>query len=127
MDCLLWRTCRVALLASWIWLVIVIAVPHAEALTGNEWKRMGEFARQFYVVGVVDAWASVASIQKEFPVSGAGVLSRLARCAFEREMTYAQMAAIVEKYMANHPENWHRAMSWLVWEAMNDACTDFEG
>ena len=37
-------------------------------------------------------------------------------------MTGHQMFAIVEKYMAGHPEEWHQAMASIVFNAMIDVC-----
>ena len=39
-----------------------------------------------------------------------------------KDKPYSQDIAIVEKYMRDHPENWHYPMANSVWLAIGDAC-----
>jgi hypothetical protein len=41
-------------------------------------------------------------------------------------MTAGQLVAILDKYVADHPEKWNKGISVLYLEALNKACADRE-
>jgi hypothetical protein len=51
----------------------------------------------------------------------ARIVEKLERCAGDR-MTREQAVAIVEKYVTDHPEEWHLPMAGLVLIAIGEAC-----
>ena len=48
------------------------------------------------------------------------VLLRIATCT--EGMRASQVAAIIEKYTKNHPEQWHFDLSGVGFDALADAC-----
>jgi Rap1a immunity proteins len=112
-----------AMNAFLITLCLLFAVD-AEAISGNDWKQIDPEEQRFYVVGVVDAWQHLEQVASRsvIPPSGAiTVFTKIVKCV-EKGMTYAQMVAIVQKYMENNPPKWHYGMTSLVWSALNEAC-----
>jgi hypothetical protein len=51
----------------------------------------------------------------------ARIVEKLERCAGDR-MTREQAVAIVEKYVTDHPEEWHLPMAGLVLIALGEGC-----
>ena len=115
MKCILWTAILCAVLGSGT---------SADALNGNEWKKLPTDARQGYVGGVIDSWATLRGFIEGAKVSpgGAAIYTDLARCIGNREITYGQMNAIVDKYLADHPDKWDYSMAVLVWSAVYDVC-----
>jgi hypothetical protein len=95
----------------------------AGIVVGNEWRVRPAREREAYVVGTIDGWQIVdATIQEPAKRLPVGAFKILMSCAQDRRMTGHQMFAIVEKYMAGHPEEWHQAMASIVFNAMIDVC-----
>jgi len=92
-------------------------------VSGNEWRKLSPGERKAYVIGVVDGWQPVDAVIEErarkLPV---GVFALVVSCVQSRSMTGEQMFALVEKYMAAHPEEWHKSMAYLVYFAMVGGC-----
>ena len=91
-----------------------IVVPQG-FLTGNQYRTESESRRESYVMGVTDGFL--------FSAVWGGPESR--PLAFKRcieNMNSAQTQAIVDKYMANHPERWHQYMQSLIYGAYIEFC-----
>jgi hypothetical protein len=104
---------------------LLFAVDAWANITGNEWKQLGRGEQQGYIMGVVDAWqhlgyaASQSKIQP--PSSTVTYFTQPLKCVTQG-MTYAQMIAIVQKYLEDNPYQWHYGMSSLIWTALDLAC-----
>ena len=75
-------------------------------------------------MGVVDTWGNIVQmyqVTKEVPNIATDSFVRLNNC-MAKGMTYNQIFAIVEKFMADDPSQWHTEMSSIVWAAINNAC-----
>jgi hypothetical protein len=88
-------------------------------MTGNSWRQFSVDGRRLYLVGVLEGWTTVF-------VSGEGIpgpeLSQIMECIIVPGRQYGQEVAIVEKFMADNPRRWHQPMSFIMWEALLDAC-----
>ena len=93
------------------------------ATSGNEWKGLSEPTRLAYVGGVLDGWQAMHAA---LPAGNDGAyverFGRLPACAVRKGMTRQQTLAIVDKYMTDHPGEWHVPMPFLIWSAMNAVC-----
>jgi hypothetical protein len=81
------------------------------------------------VAGVVDAWIALEEltrlVMERKPSSGPSdvdlTFAEITACARGR-MSYLQIYAIVEKYIAQNPAHWHYHMPTLIWSAMSESC-----
>jgi hypothetical protein len=55
---------------------------------------------------------------------GTNTLLQINRCAVDRKMTFGQITEIVNKFVRERPNRWHEPISFLVWDALFDACRD---
>jgi len=113
----------------WPWIVVtlvyclVVPSPSSGATSGNEWRGLSDFNRALYVAGVLDGWQAVrvtlppGAERYQFDQFG-----KLPSCAVGNGMTTGQTSAIVERYMKDHPDEWHLAMPFLIVKAVNSAC-----
>jgi Ssp1 endopeptidase immunity protein Rap1a len=94
------------------------------ATDGTSWKSWNENTRTFYVMGVVDAWGDIVDLAKQSnEMSVSEVMHEaIMSCILSRGMKYAQIVAIVDKYISDKPKKWNWSMPSLVWKAMDDAC-----
>jgi len=94
----------------------------AEAISGDEWRRLSQTAQQYYVIGVLDGWDNLETItllaEQQHPV-GTGFTKRL-DCT--EGMASVQINAIIQKYMENNRSQWHYNMALLVWTALDEVC-----
>jgi hypothetical protein len=101
--------------------VLAVNTPHAHAVTGTEWQSMNSSWRAGYVAGVLDGWSEAASKELTEGKSGS-VWMKLLSCITMKKMTYRQVVAIAEKYVKEHPEEWHKETSTLVYSGMAETC-----
>jgi hypothetical protein len=84
--------------------------------TGNKWLTLSESAKLFYVDGYfsgVLVWKAMAeSFPKEAHVVG--------QCV--GKWSSSQALAVVKKYLNDNPQEQHKEIFLLVWEAWLDAC-----
>jgi hypothetical protein len=94
-----------------------IVVPHS-AWTGNDYQEHDDAARVQYIQGLVDGFLAA-------PFFGADstLVEALHQCLVP--MKIPQVAAIVEKYLAGHPEVWHDDMHALALQALRPACPGY--
>ena len=76
---------------------------------GNGYMRASNEAQMGYVMGVVDSLSNAVS-------SGANYYVPFAECV--KGKPAQQIKAVVDKYMKGNPQEWHCAMSSLVWTAV---------
>src|SRR6266849_3090137 len=95
------------------------------ALSGTEYRRMSENVKLVYVRGILDGWSQLEVIRMSSKVESRAeddaLYGTIARCMAGR-MSGEQTKAIVDKYVAEHPAQWHEEMALLVWLAMSAAC-----
>lgn len=116
--------CRILLVAT----LCLLAVPtSASAIPGNEYRRFPDIWRLAYVSGMLDGWVGA-----DVAVSGLGggnrvvdaTFGHIARCITSKRMSRGQTQAIADKYIQDHPSEWHNEMSATVWSAMMEACKE---
>jgi hypothetical protein len=105
--------------------VVLLGPSAALALTGVEWRRLGPAARAAYVTGVVDAWQGLVAVQESVgsPDAGITVFAEIVTCLRERLLAEAQIAAAVEKYVAENPGQSGKDMTDLVFAALSRDCS----
>jgi len=88
----------------------------AAGYTTAEGYRSGNpFFREYYVHGVIDGYLAT-----KHGAGSADETQWLRSCL--RGMKTEQVAAIVEKYVASNPAEWHRAMAPQVIAALKQSC-----
>jgi hypothetical protein len=107
-------------------LVSMVSTAHAASnFTGHSWRPLAAEARAMYVLGVIDGVLEMGRHERSANPTLSSLLARivekLERCAGDR-MTREQAVAIVEKYVTDHPEQWHLSMADLVLIATGEAC-----
>ena len=107
-------------------LVSMVSTAHAASnFTGNDWRPLAAEARAMYALGVIDGVLEMGRHERSANPTLSSLLARivekLERCAGDR-MTREQAVAIVEKYVTDHPEQWHLSMADLVLIAMGEGC-----
>lgn len=113
------KTHRLSLIFT---LFILVTPSLALGITGNDWKKLSETGQLSYVAGVTEGW-NIAAVIEEDKLKTKDAMSHLVSC-FARGMTVLQITSMVEKYMKEHPEQWHHEMSVIVFFTMTDACKD---
>jgi hypothetical protein len=89
--------------------IVVMADVSVHALSGNDWIRLSASGREVYVAGIVDAWENIAQIQKYADARDARLTpvirmyTDINACIMSRRFSYAQMSAIIEKYVRRIP------------------------
>jgi hypothetical protein len=91
------------------------------AISGNEWQTMNSTWRSGYVAGVLDGWAQAASEDVTEGKSDS-VWIRILSCITTKKIPYRQVAAAADKYVREHPEQWHEEVSTLIYLSMVDVC-----
>ena len=111
------RTVNAFLIAVWLLFAV-----EANAITGNDWRRLPLAAQHYYIIGVLDGWdnlGTIALLAKQ-PLSVVTRLAEHIKCT--AEMPYEQIVAIVQNYMDNNLGQWNDVMASLVWLALDDVC-----
>ena len=101
-------------------MLLVLVGGSAEAITGNDWKTFPPLRQEAYIMGVLDGWMFVESARRRFN-GHPSVVTRINKCTVEK-MNYAQVIAVVKKFMEAHPEDWHSSMADLIWGAFDEIC-----
>jgi hypothetical protein len=86
--------------------------------SGQTFLGWSENQRIIYTMGLMDGFATGAVLtddswrlyQRELPPQCVSAMSS------------GQMAAIIEKYLGENPEQWDKSMSTIGWNAMQRAC-----
>ena len=88
---------------------------HSGFLTGQEFRELPELRKRSYAAGIIDGMFLAPLF--DAPKTR---LAWLENCVVG--MTDEQMAAIISKYVADHPERWHERAHLLVYSALNGSC-----
>jgi hypothetical protein len=102
-------------------ILILLGCGDALAITGYEWQSMNSSWRGGYVAGVLDAWAEVASLEHKEGKSDTAWVQTLS-CIVNKKISYRQAAATMERYVKEHPEEWHKDAAILVYFSLMDVC-----
>jgi hypothetical protein len=96
----------------------------ALAMDGAEWQRLPAASRSAYVMGIVDTWQSLVSVQEALGVRDTAitVFAGVVGCLRDRLWSYPQIAEIVERYMSGNPGRWSGEMPDLVYGALGEQC-----
>jgi hypothetical protein len=104
-------------------LLAVVTSASGGFITGNQWRELPNSARMLCVVGVIDGWHFMGlAVDEPSKQRMIGTFIRLTSCVEKRQMTGEQILAIVEKYVTEHPEEWHERMEFIVFKTMSAAC-----
>jgi len=71
-------------------------------------------SKDAYIMGVIDGLSAGRLISSDEDFNW------FRKCTVG--MLNSQITAIVDKYLKNHPEEWHLYMSWLVYKSLIDVC-----
>lgn len=100
--------------------LLVLCPSTVLGFSGNEWNRLPEVTRHAYVMGILDGWGWVATVDDL--VKNIRTIRHIVECASSRKMPYGQILAIADKYMKDNPTELDYPMVRLVWNAMADTC-----
>jgi len=87
----------------------------AHYLTAADFNDLNERNQNYYVIGLMDGFRGGALFEAD-----EAHLAKLTACT--KEMDSKQVAAIITKYVKDHPEAWHLPMSIEAYNALNVAC-----
>ena len=93
----------------------------------NELMPFSKFERMMYFSGVFDGWETESRWdeiveQRAKEDTFARRRDRIVDCVKSRNMTQGQLGAIMEKYIAYHPEKWDHPPVTVFYVALNDVC-----
>ncbi len=96
----------------------------AHAIDGAEWRRLPAPARAAYVTGTMDAWSGLVNVQASLGKNEPAitVFSDIVACVRDRLLPYAQIVAIVERYVAENPGRSSTEMPDLIFAALSLEC-----
>jgi hypothetical protein len=82
---------------------------------GNDYRELNKDRRRFYIAGIVDGLLAVSSSKTIYQED----IKKwwMVQCLGTR-ITFDQIRAIVDKYLNENPEQWHKPMNMLVHHAM---------
>jgi hypothetical protein len=108
-------------------LSLIILRPPAIGWDGNEFLKVHQTLRAAYIAGAVDTYVGIKGTVEAARSKGSYSAGGLEQVIAEsvgciHEMPYAQVVAIVEKYMKDHPERWHYAMADSIFGALWETC-----
>jgi hypothetical protein len=120
--------------------VMSLASPVAADMSGNEWRQYEEVIQRTYLAGIFDAWVEIVRLAEKLPILKDPVTNeepqtelyhrarlkdmygKLTKCVISRNMTYEQLAAIANKYLTDHPEDWSYSMASLFRSSLHNVC-----
>jgi hypothetical protein len=99
----------------------------ALALDGTTWERLPDMAKDFWIVGVTEAFVALdgltiidkEKLSVELSVKEQ-VYHNISLCLQAQKK--AQTTAIVQKYVTENPKQWHDPMIIIFLNALRDAC-----
>lgn len=118
-------TTRSCVILAALGCILIAATPAPAHTSGNDFRHFSQNERLTYVLGVLDAWQIQGPMLSGVaPTEQAATkhFGALSKCAADKPMSGAQILAIVDKYIADNPAEWHMTTAFLVWKAMTVAC-----
>jgi hypothetical protein len=105
-----------------MWAVVCVSAlvlpEQSPGTSGTEWQRLGSITKAVYLAGILEGW----DFQLVIAGSGDEQIENIVLCQGRRTMQWGQIAAIVQKYVDDHPTEWDRPMPFIVLRAMTEAC-----
>lgn len=108
-------TLKLALIAFIVNLILISsASAGAGYTTGNDYKKMDINTKATYITGALDMlftlneWESIVGHNK------------IEKCSVS--MPLRQLIAVIDKYVDEHPEEWHYRMSAIAFRALEATC-----
>ena len=95
---------------------------HEGFLDGNDYQNRTDREKHAYLMGFTDGLMAAPLFSFE-RMGDTMTLTWFERC--EAKGNSGQLQAIIDRYLDQHPENWHDSMSGIFFLAMKDVC-DFE-
>ena len=127
---------------------LLTTTPSIGETHGTESQRMPPQLKYTYLAGIIDSWShiSIGAIAKsaldvqmrqakertgqmteylrtDFVISP---IFKITDCIGTRRMKSDQIFAIVQRWVDDHPQDWHNMMPDLAMAALGDACKDHE-
>ena len=95
------------------------------AMSGQEWREWPAAMKRSYVWGVIDTLSHAPGVARPINErrSNAASYVRLAS-RLGKGITYDQLYAIVEKFIADHPAQLEADMASIIRAAVDHACSD---
>lgn len=87
-------------------------------VSGNDYMRLQKIPRMNYLQGLFDGFMYSPVMATSNKTSA----PRMHECTMQMRLNTVQFAAIVEKYMNEHPERWGESMNGLGYNALVSAC-----
>lgn len=111
-------------LALLVLMALVLRPGTAEAITGEEWRRLPPPSRMSYVIGILDAWTGLLIVQESLGTNDRAVtaFNDVVACVRDRAVPAPRMAEIVEKYVSDNPGLTGKEMPDIVFAALSQNC-----
>ncbi len=84
----------------------------------QDFLELSENSKKAFAMGFIDGIYVAPYL--DAPDKGE-ILVSLQKCV--TGMSNTQLGAIIEKFITEHPENWHRPLNTEAWNALMGACT----
>ena len=96
-------------------------------MEGATWDSLPLESQGFYIQGVLDSWEfrdlSMRNVERGVELSTEGQANHyIALCLRAREMKLGQITAIVQNYITDNLNEWHRPMVLIVYSVLANAC-----
>lgn len=102
----------------------------AWAISGNDWKQLGEDSRHAYIAGVTDAWNRIQILNdlahKKFltyhPSDVERLFADIGTCISGQRLSYTEITATVTAYVEKRPEESGQDMAVIIYGALSEIC-----
>src|SRR5205814_2320443 len=91
-------------------------VIHNGFLNAEDYVHISERRQRDYVIGIIDGMM----LAPLFGAPGDGPIKPLLDCV--TGMSDSQIAAIIAKFLREHPERWNESLHGVVYSAMTQSC-----
>jgi hypothetical protein len=132
---------------------LLTTAPSIGETHGTEWQRFSPQVKYVYLAGIYDSWSHISQgamfkivaesmnkrqtkeqtkeqieqwreyLRNDLVISP---FVKIIDCTAHRGMKSEQIFAIVQKWIDDHPQDWHVQMPELAMSALDDACKDHE-
>ena len=101
---------------------LAVAQINDTTTTGQGWREWPPLMRSTYAAGFVGGYLVGVTNTGRYPISKSTKAGQLCSCM--TDMTYGQLTAVMDKYVADHPEKWNKPIFELFDAALTKACAD---
>jgi hypothetical protein len=105
-------------------MAVVLRTGFAEAISGEEWRKLSPPSRITYVLGIVDAWTGLLIVQESLGTHDRAVtaFNDVVACVRDRAMAASRMTEVVEKYVSDNLGLTGKDMPDIVFAALSQNC-----